>query len=99
MDITTVLIHSEKLKTLKLGNNEIYDAGAKQLCKALKHPKCKLENLGLEACELSPASCEDLASALTTCKSLTCVNLEWFTLDYDGVAVLCEALISLECSL
>uniref|UniRef100_A0A4W2CK76 NLR family pyrin domain containing 9 n=1 Tax=Bos indicus x Bos taurus TaxID=30522 RepID=A0A4W2CK76_BOBOX len=99
VDIATVLIHSEKLKTLKLGNNKIYDAGAKQLCKALKHPKCKLENLGLEACELSPASCEDLASALTTCKSLTCVNLEWITLDYDGAAVLCEALVSLECSL
>uniref|UniRef100_A0A8C0AHW9 NLR family pyrin domain containing 9 n=1 Tax=Bos mutus grunniens TaxID=30521 RepID=A0A8C0AHW9_BOSMU len=83
VDIATVLIHSEKLKTLKLGNNKIYNAGAKQL----------------EACELSPASCEDLASALTTCKSLTCVNLEWITLDYDGAAVLCEALVSLECSL
>ena len=46
VDIATVLIHSEKLKTLKLGNNKIYNAGAKQLCKALKHPKCKLENLG-----------------------------------------------------
>ena len=46
VDIATVLIHSEKLKTLKLGNNKIYDAGTKQLCKALKHPKCKLENLG-----------------------------------------------------
>lgn len=57
-------------------------------------PLCRLE-----ACELSPASCEDLASALTTCKSLTCVNLEWITLDYDGAAVLCEALVSLECSL
>ena len=57
-------------------------------------PLCRLE-----ACELSPASCEDLASALTTCKSLTCVNLEWITLDYDGAAVLCEALVSLEGSL
>ena len=46
VDIATVLIHSEKLTTLKLGNNKIYDAGAKQLCKALKHPKCKLEHLG-----------------------------------------------------
>ena len=46
VDIASVLIHSEKLKTLKLGNNKIYDAGAKQLCTALKHPKCKLENLG-----------------------------------------------------
>ncbi|XP_065776862.1 NACHT, LRR and PYD domains-containing protein 9 [Muntiacus reevesi] len=99
VDIATVLIHSEKLKTLKLGNNKIYDAGAKELCKALKHPKCKLENLGLETCELSPASCEDLASALTTCKSLACLNLEWISLDYDGAAVLCEALVSLECSL
>ena len=57
-------------------------------------PLCRLET-----CELSPASCEDLASALTACTSLTCVNLEWISLDYDGAAVLCEALVSLECSL
>lgn len=55
MDLATILIHSENLKTLKLGNNKIYDAGVKELCEALKHPKCKLENLGLEMCELTSA--------------------------------------------
>ncbi|XP_007468101.1 PREDICTED: NACHT, LRR and PYD domains-containing protein 9-like [Lipotes vexillifer] len=99
VDLAAVLTHSEKLKTLKLGNNKIYDAGVKQLCEALKHPKCKLETLGLEMCELTSACCEDLALAFTLCKSLRCVNLEWISMDRDGAVVLCEALISLECGL
>ncbi|KAB0389849.1 hypothetical protein E2I00_008606 [Balaenoptera physalus] len=99
VDLATILIHSERLKTLKLGNNKIYDAGVKEVCEALKHPKCKLENLGLEMCELTSAYCEDLALAFTACKSLRCMNLEWISLDRDGAVVLCEALISLECDL
>ena len=55
MDLAAVLIHSEKLKTLKLGNNKIYDAGVKQLCEALKHPKCKLETLGWVSTDVGKA--------------------------------------------
>ncbi|XP_032985349.1 NACHT, LRR and PYD domains-containing protein 9 [Rhinolophus ferrumequinum] len=98
-DLSAVLISNEKLKTLKLGDNDIRDAGVKQLCEALKHPNCKLENLGLEICQLTTACCEDLASALTVCKSLRGLNLDWNSLDHKGVLVLCEALSRLDCAL
>ena len=44
--LSAVLVCNEKLKTLKLGSNDIQDAGVKELCEALKHPNCKVETLG-----------------------------------------------------
>nr|XP_051683953.1 NACHT, LRR and PYD domains-containing protein 9 [Oryctolagus cuniculus] len=98
-DIATALTCNESLKTLKLGNNEIKDAGVKQLCEALKHPKIQLQRLGLEMCQLTMACVEDLASALITCKSLKGLNLDWIVLDHDGVVKLCEALTHADCVL
>ncbi|XP_003802932.1 NACHT, LRR and PYD domains-containing protein 9 [Otolemur garnettii] len=98
-DIAAVLMSNGKLKTLKLGHNGIGDDGVKQLCDALKHPNCKLQCLGLQMCQLTGACCEDLASALTICKTLRSLNLDWITLDHDGVVVLCESLSHQDCAL
>ncbi|XP_012604970.1 NACHT, LRR and PYD domains-containing protein 9 [Microcebus murinus] len=98
-DISAVLSCNERLKTLKLANNNIRDAGVKQLCEALKHSSCKLQCLGLQTCQLTSACCEALASALTICKTLRTLNLDSVTLDHDGVVMLCESLSHPHCAL
>uniref|UniRef100_A0A8P0P544 Uncharacterized protein n=1 Tax=Canis lupus familiaris TaxID=9615 RepID=A0A8P0P544_CANLF len=98
-NLSAVLVCNEKLKILKLGSNDIQDAGVKQLCEALKHPDCKVEHLGLDMWQLTTACCEALASALTVCTSLKTLNLHWISLDRDGEVVLCEALNHLDCAL
>ncbi|EDL23208.1 NACHT, LRR and PYD containing protein 9b, partial [Mus musculus] len=98
-EISAVLICNRNLKTLKLGNNNIQDTGVRQLCEALSHPNCNLECLGLDLCEFTSDCCKDLALALTTCKTLNSLNLDWKTLDHSGLVVLCEALNHKRCNL
>ncbi|XP_036031959.1 NACHT, LRR and PYD domains-containing protein 9A-like isoform X2 [Onychomys torridus] len=98
-DISAVLTSNKKLKTLKLGKNNIEDTGIKQLCEALRNPNCKLQCLGLDMNDFKTDCCADLASALTTCKTLTSLNLDWITFDHDGLELLCEALNHKDCNL
>ncbi|XP_021044863.1 NACHT, LRR and PYD domains-containing protein 9B isoform X2 [Mus pahari] len=97
--ISAVLTCNTNLKTLKLGNNNIQDPGVRQLCEALSHPNCNLECLGLDLCEFTSDCSKDLALALTTCKTLNSLNLDWKTLDHSGMVVLCEALNHKRCNL
>ncbi|KAM4825005.1 NACHT, LRR and PYD domains-containing protein 4-like [Thomomys bottae] len=97
--LVPVLTHSKNLRNLQIGANDLGDAGAKVLCEALASPTCGLQNLGLNGCELTSACCQDLYSTLTCSKSLEGLNLSSNPLDFNGVAMLCEALNRPECPL
>uniref|UniRef100_A0A8C6RK83 NACHT, LRR and PYD domains-containing protein 9B n=1 Tax=Nannospalax galili TaxID=1026970 RepID=A0A8C6RK83_NANGA len=98
-DLSAVLVCNKRLKTLKLGNNYLVDAGVQLLFEALRNPNCKLQSLGIDMCYLSNDCCEDLVSTLTTCKTLKSLNLAWITLDHDRLVMLCEALLHKSCTL
>ncbi|XP_012604981.1 NACHT, LRR and PYD domains-containing protein 4 [Microcebus murinus] len=98
-DLASVLISNQNLRNLQIGFNDIGDVGVKVLCEALTHPNCRLEKLGLQACELTSACCKDLSSVLTSSKTLWRLNLAWNALDHSGVVVLCEALRHPDCAL
>ncbi|XP_032752170.1 NACHT, LRR and PYD domains-containing protein 4A-like isoform X1 [Rattus rattus] len=97
-DLAEVLRNNQNLTSLHISYNKIEDAGVKLLCDAIKQPNCHLEDLGLEACELTGACCEDLASTFTQCRTLWGINLLNNTLDYTGLVVLCEALRQQKCT-
>ncbi|EGV92686.1 NACHT, LRR and PYD domains-containing protein 9A [Cricetulus griseus] len=93
------LLCNRSLSLLDLGSNFLEDTGVNILCEALKDPTCCLQELWLDMCEFTTGSCADLALALTKCKTLTSLNLDWMTFDPDGLELLCEALNHKACNL
>ncbi|XP_008048251.1 NACHT, LRR and PYD domains-containing protein 11 [Carlito syrichta] len=97
--IASIIISNENLKSLELGSNNIGDAGVEQLCHALRHPNCKLENIGLEENMLTGACCESLAYVLISNKTLKRLNLLNNKLGDEGIAKLLESLGHPDCML
>uniref|UniRef100_A0A4X1TN42 Uncharacterized protein n=1 Tax=Sus scrofa TaxID=9823 RepID=A0A4X1TN42_PIG len=97
--IALVLTNNSNLRSLELGSNDIGDKGVEMLCDALKHPKCKLENIGLEECMLTSGCCASLASVLIRSKTLKKLNLLGNDLRDEGILQLLEALGHPDCVL
>ncbi|KAB1274007.1 NACHT protein; LRR and PYD domains-containing protein 4A [Camelus dromedarius] len=86
-----VLLCNRSLTHLDLTSNVLRFEELQLLCKALKQPGCPLQSLWLGYCKLTSACCQDLASILTSSKTLRILNLGGNPLDLSGVVVLCEA--------
>uniref|UniRef100_A0A8C8ZJ14 NLR family pyrin domain containing 14 n=1 Tax=Prolemur simus TaxID=1328070 RepID=A0A8C8ZJ14_PROSS len=99
LNISKALIRSQSLIFLNLSTNNLLDVGVKQLCEALRHPKCYLQRLSLESCGLTEAGCEDLSLALISNKRLTHLCLADNALGDGGVKLMGDVLQHPECTL
>ncbi|XP_055369645.1 uncharacterized protein LOC114867397 [Betta splendens] len=77
------------LEELDLSRNRLGDYAVLSLCDGLKDPNCKLQRLWLMCCNLSPRSCEALASVLSLqfC-SLTQLDLSYNRIRDSGMELL-----------
>ncbi|XP_074994758.1 NACHT, LRR and PYD domains-containing protein 12-like [Calonectris borealis] len=91
-DLAAVLSTNQSLRELHLGGNNLGDAGMRLLCEGLKHPACRLEKLRLQCCQITSASCGDLADALGTNQSLQQLDISTKDLGDPGVRLLCKGL-------
>ncbi|KAM4801437.1 NACHT, LRR and PYD domains-containing protein 4-like [Urocitellus parryii] len=98
-DLAFVLASNLNLRILKIGGNNIGDAGVKLLSKALLHPDCSLKELRLDSCKLTRACCEDLASVIAHSQTLHELDVTSNALSHGGVMLLCEAVRGPKCVL
>ncbi|XP_078059021.1 NACHT, LRR and PYD domains-containing protein 12-like [Mustelus asterias] len=98
-DLASALSTNRSLIDLDLGNNKLGDSGVKLLSVALRNPDCKIQKLHLNANALTDSCAEDLASALSTNRSLIDLNLGYNKLGDSGVKLLSVALRNPECKI
>ncbi|XP_067916072.1 NACHT, LRR and PYD domains-containing protein 12-like isoform X4 [Heterodontus francisci] len=98
-DLASALNTNRSLTDLDLNYNELGGSGVKLLSEALRNPDCKIQKLGLVENNLSDSCIEDLASALSSNRSLTDLDLSYNKLGDSGVKLLSEGLRNPDCKI
>ncbi|XP_078060382.1 NACHT, LRR and PYD domains-containing protein 3-like isoform X2 [Mustelus asterias] len=98
-DLASALSTNRSLIDLNLGDNKLGDSGVKLLSVALRNPDCKIQKLDLRGNDLTDSCAEDLASALSTNRSLIDLNLGGNNLGDSGVKLLSVALRNPDCKI
>ncbi|XP_054828618.1 NACHT, LRR and PYD domains-containing protein 3-like [Eublepharis macularius] len=98
-NLSSALSTDQSLSELDLENNAIEDLGIKILSAGLRHPKCRLEKLGLDRCEITSSGCGDLSSVLSTNQSLKELYLGNNKLEDSGIRLLCDGLKNPHCKI
>lgn len=87
------------LRELDLGYNSISDVGVMSLVEGLNDDNCKLKILRLQCCELTSRACMYLATALSTSRTLTGLDLRSNKIGDEGLRLLAGGLASQDCQL
>ncbi|XP_078059020.1 NACHT, LRR and PYD domains-containing protein 12-like [Mustelus asterias] len=98
-DLASALSTNRSLIDLNLGVNKLGDSGVKLLSVALRNPDCKIQELHLRGNDLTDSCAEDLASALSTNRSLIDLDLSENYLGDSGVKLLSVALRNPDCKI
>ncbi|XP_078059659.1 NACHT, LRR and PYD domains-containing protein 3-like isoform X1 [Mustelus asterias] len=98
-DLASALSTNRSLIDLNLGSNNLGDSGVKLLSVALRNPECKIQELVLYGNDLTDSCAEDLASALSTNRSLIDLDLGSNNLGDSGVKLLSVALRNPDCKI
>ncbi|XP_072133139.1 uncharacterized protein [Mobula birostris] len=98
-DLNAALGGNPSLTVLNLNNNKLEDSGVKLVSAVLKKSRCKLQELGLRDVGLTDSGAEDLASALSTNRSLMELNLNDNKLGDSGVKLVTAALKKANCKI
>ncbi|XP_072893343.1 NACHT, LRR and PYD domains-containing protein 3-like [Hemitrygon akajei] len=88
-----------KCQELRLGENELGDSGVKLVFSALGNPECKIQKLWLNNVGLTDSGTEDFASALSTNRSLTELDLSDNKLRDSRMKLVSAALRNPECKI
>ncbi|XP_069089620.1 NACHT, LRR and PYD domains-containing protein 12-like isoform X2 [Pleurodeles waltl] len=92
--LSSVLPLMWTLTELDLSCNTLGDSGMSRLCPYLMHPKCKLQTLRVQTCDLTVACCKDLASVISSSCYLQTLDLIHNSLQDRGIILLCDGLKS-----
>ncbi|XP_072891948.1 NACHT, LRR and PYD domains-containing protein 3-like isoform X2 [Hemitrygon akajei] len=84
-----------KCQELRLGWNQLGDPGVKLVSAALMNPECKIQKLWLNRVGLIDSGAKDLASTVSTNRSLTELDLGLNSLTDQSVPALCHLILTL----
>ncbi|MBZ3871249.1 NACHT, LRR and PYD domains-containing protein 5 [Sciurus carolinensis] len=93
------LIVNRNLRRLDLGGTALREEEVKVACQALCHPSCQLEALRLDSCGLTHACYPVISQMLTAATSLKSLSLARNKVTDEGLAPLCAALWTSQCTL